>query len=181
MNHILIALLLPLLTLAGHAHAQHAGHAGPHQRGIKALSAEEASQYAAGAGMGYAKAAELNHYPGPMHVLELAAVLELTPEQHHATRQLMNRHKTEARAIGERLVAAEAELDRLFAENKITQTTLASQVQKIAGLQGEYRLSHLETHRRMQALLTSQQIAQYDRLRGYAGDKTGGAASMHHH
>jgi len=37
-----------------------------------ALSVEQIEQYRAGAGMGYAKAAELNRYPGPMHVLELA-------------------------------------------------------------------------------------------------------------
>ena len=39
---------------------------------VNALSPDEVQQYLAGAGMGYAKAAELNHFPGPMHVLELA-------------------------------------------------------------------------------------------------------------
>ena len=33
--------------------------------------------YLSGAGMGYAKAAELNRHPGPMHVLELADQLKL--------------------------------------------------------------------------------------------------------
>ena len=160
-----------LLTLAGAAQAQHAGHHGKHHHSMKAMSADEAGQYAAGAGMGYAKAAELNHYPGPMHVLELATALELTPEQRSATQQLMDQHKTQARDIGAKLVAAEAELDRLFAEGKVTQEALAKQVRTIAALQGEYRLAHLETHRRMQALMTRQQIVQYDRLRGYTGEK----------
>jgi hypothetical protein len=179
MNHFAI-LFSALLALAGTAQAQHAGHSGKHHHTMKAMSADEAGQYAAGAGMGYAKAAELNHYPGPMHVLELAAKLELTPEQHSATKQLMDQHKTQARTIGAKLVAAEAALDRLFAEGKVTQDALARQVQTIATLQGEYRLSHLETHRRTQALLTRQQIMQYDRLRGYSGqidDKAGGAAA----
>ena len=35
---------------------------------IKALSSEEVEQYLSGAGMGYAKAAELNRHPGPIHV-----------------------------------------------------------------------------------------------------------------
>ena len=35
-----------------------------------------------------------------------------------------------------------------------------------APAQGEYRLSHLETHRRMKALLTPDQVARYDALRG---------------
>ena len=30
------------------------------------LSPQEVKQYLSGAGMGYAKAAELNHFPGPM-------------------------------------------------------------------------------------------------------------------
>lgn len=145
----------------------HTGYARQEQRTIKALSAGEIRQYAAGAGMGYARAAELNHYPGPMHVLELADALELTTEQRTTTQQLMDRHKTEARAIGLQLIAAEEALDRLFAAGKVTAETLAQLVMKIAGLQGEYRLSHLETHRRMQMLLTRHQTMQYDRLRGY--------------
>ena len=43
-------------------------------------------QFLAGAGMGYAKAAELNSYPGPMHVLELADRLGLTPDQQTKTK-----------------------------------------------------------------------------------------------
>lgn len=182
MKHSII-MFSALLALAGTAQAQHSGHSeysGKHHHAIKALSPDEAGQYAAGAGMGYAKAAELNHFPGPMHVLELAAALGLTSEQRSATQQLMDQHKTQARAIGAKLVAAEAALDRLFAEGKVTQEALAQQVQTIAALQGEYRLSHLETHRRTHALLTRQQITEYDRLRGYSGrtgDKAGGAGT----
>lgn len=38
--------------------------------------------------MGLAKAAELNGYPGPLHVLELAVDLSLTAEQKAATETL---------------------------------------------------------------------------------------------
>ena len=31
----------------------------------------------------------------------------------------------------------------------------------------EYRLSHLETHRRMRTLLTDEQVGRYAELRGY--------------
>jgi hypothetical protein len=56
------------------AHAQNAQpYAGQQSRAIKALSQDEVRQYLEGAGLGYAKAAELNRYPGPMHVLELQA------------------------------------------------------------------------------------------------------------
>lgn len=173
-------LLFVLATIAGQVHAQHRDYAGGQQRTIKALSADEIRQYAAGAGMGYAKAAELNHYPGPMHVLELDMALELTPEQHAATRHLMEQHKAEARVIGAKLLAAEAELDQLFAKGGITQETLARQVQAVSVLQGEYRLSHLETHRSMRTLLTRHQIMQYDRLRGYSGNDAGSSGTHRH-
>jgi hypothetical protein len=45
-------------------------------------------------------------------------------------------------------------------------------------VQGEYRLSHLETHRRLRAVLTEAQVAQYDVLRGYA---SGSGRSGHKH
>jgi hypothetical protein len=40
-------------------------------------------------------------------------------------------------------------------------------VARTAVLEGEYRLAHLETHRRMRALLSDAQVARYDALRGY--------------
>ena len=139
------------------------------------LSSEEASQYLAGAGMGYAKSAELNQFPGPMHVLELAPGLALTPEQRLATEQLMQAHKAEARAIGAKLVDAEARLEALFRNGKVEQGELAKAVHAAASLLGEYRLSHLETHRRMRALLSAEQVKRYDELRGYAA----GAGHQH--
>lgn len=157
-------------ALALPAGAQHHGYAGQESRDIKALSAEEVKQYLAGAGMGYAKPAELNSYPGPMHVLELADKLGLSAEQRAATRKLMDDHKVQARAIGAKLVQAERELDALFRGGRVDESALAQAVRTTAVLQGEYRLSHLETHRRMRALLTQEQIARYDQLRGYGSD-----------
>lgn len=159
------------------SHAQHSPYAGQQQRAIKALSAGEIEQYLVGAGMGYARAAELNRYPGPMHVLELADSLALTPAQRTATEKLMSDHKREARAIGARLVDAERALDQLFADMKADESELARQVRAVAVLQGEFRLAHLDTHRRMRALLTPEQIESYARLRGYGE----GAMPVHHH
>jgi hypothetical protein len=80
----------------------------------------------------------------------------------------MDAHTAEARAIGARLVAAEQALDQLFTNSEIEPATLAEQVAKVAALRGEYRLSHLETHRRMRPLLNEQQIERYVQLRGYS-------------
>jgi Spy/CpxP family protein refolding chaperone len=161
------------------APAQHAAYSGQESRQIKALSAEDTKQYLSGAGMGYARAAELNHYPGPMHVLELAEKLTLTPEQRAATQRLMDTHKAEARATGAKLVEAERALDHLFASGKVDETALAQRVRAAAALQGEYRLSHLETHRRMRAILTDDQVRHYDELRGYTGSQQNHSTRKH--
>jgi hypothetical protein len=168
-----------LLAAGGAVHAQHQPYGGQQSRDIKGLSAQEIEQYRAGAGMGYAKAAELNRYPGPMHVLELADRLKLSPAQRTATKQLMDAHKAEARTIGAKLVEAEMRLEALFRSGKVEEAGLAKAVGEAAALQGEYRLSHLETHRRMRALLSEEQVARYDQLRGYA-EPTGGEGAHRH-
>ena len=161
------------------AHAQHPHYAGQERQEVKALSTSEIEQYRAGAGMGFAKAAELNHHPGPMHVLELADRLGLSAEQRAATQALMDTHKSEARSIGAELVEAERELEALFRAGNVDEAALARAVRTAAALEGEYRLSHLETHRRMRALLTPEQVGRYDELRGYGRPAAGKPAHSH--
>lgn len=164
------ALLSIVLLLATPTLAQHPQNYSAHQgRAIKALSSDEIEQYRAGAGLSFALAAELNHYPGPMHALELADQLELTKAQRDALKALMDSHKAEARAIGVRLVEAERELDRLFASGEVTTQSLRDKVLAAGELRSEYRLSHLDTHQRTRAVLTAEQTERYDRLRGYDG------------
>lgn len=154
------------------AWAQHAGHATPYaglqSRDIKALSPEDAQALKEGQGMRLALAAELNGYPGPAHVLEHADALQLTPSQRSQTQALMARHKSEARELGARLLAAERDLDRLFAGRKASAGEVRDQTARIGQLQGELRAAHLQTHLEQTALLTEQQVAHYQRLRGYA-------------
>src|ERR1700687_1839976 len=95
------------------AQGHHQPYATHETREIKALSDDEAKQYLSGAGMGYAKAAELNHFPGPMHVLELADSLQLSADQRRAVKALMDEHKAQARAIGVKLVESERGLEML--------------------------------------------------------------------
>jgi hypothetical protein len=157
---------------AAAAQAQHQPYSGQERRDIKALSSEQVKQYLDGAGMEYAKAAELNRYPGPLHTLELAEKIGLTPEQLAATRALMASHKAEAREIGKNLVDAERALDAVFRSGNAKQGELESAVRRTAQLEGDYRLSHLETHRRLRALLTDDQVARYEELRGYSGSSS---------
>lgn len=85
-----------LMAVLTPAWAQHdkSPYAGQEQRAIKALSEGEIEAYLSGAGMGLAKAAELNGFPGPKHVLELEAELGLTDRQKQTTQQIYDRmHK----------------------------------------------------------------------------------------
>jgi Spy/CpxP family protein refolding chaperone len=123
--------------------------------------------YLAGAGMGYAKAAELNHYPGPMHTLELADQLGLSPEQRAAMAALMKRHQADARELGGQVVRLEGELDALFAHQKATPELVDAKLAELGAVQARYRGSHLKTHLEATKLLTPAQVARYDALRGY--------------
>jgi Spy/CpxP family protein refolding chaperone len=117
--------------------------------------------------MGLARAAELNHYPGPKHVLAHAGELQLTPDQRSRTQEAFDRMHADAVALGSKLVDAERELDALFSGGKADRAKLGELVSRVATLQGEVRLAHLSAHLAMRDILTPAQIAQYDRLRGY--------------
>ena len=79
-------------------------YAGQEARDIKAVSMEEISAYLSGKGMGLAKAAELNGYAGPAHVLELAQDLALTPAQRARTEALLATMTAKAVLLGQTLV-----------------------------------------------------------------------------
>lgn len=157
------------LAISATALAQTSPYAGEQQRSIKALDARDVAALRQGQGMGFAKAAELNGYPGPMHTLELAEPLQLKPEQRAATRQLMDDHKARARDLGEAIVQAEAVLDRLFAERQATPERVRDATQRIALLQAQLRAEHLNTHLAQTALLSPEQTQRYAELRGYTG------------
>jgi Spy/CpxP family protein refolding chaperone len=120
-----------------------------------------------GRGMGLARPAETNHYPGPMHVLELAARLDLSDEQTAQTQALMDEVKANARRLGRQIVDAEAELDRLFSDGTPTPEQVRLITRRIAELNGALRAAHLNAHLAQRDMLTPEQVATYDQLRGH--------------
>ena len=143
-------------------------YAGFEQRPIKALSSQQMADLRAGRGMSMALAAELNGYPGPLHVLELANGLALTQGQRAAVEQLFAKMKAETVPIGERLIRQEATLDHLFASRTITSDSLASSTDAIGSTQAALRHAHLKYHLAMLEVLTSEQVRRYAELRGYS-------------
>jgi Spy/CpxP family protein refolding chaperone len=165
----LSALTLSLVLAAANAGAQSAPspYAGEQSRAIKALSERELTGLLEGQGTGFAKAAELNGYPGPLHTLELKDRLGLTPEQTAATAALMTAHKASAREIGAALVGAERQLDELFAAKRADPAAVDQATRNVALLQARLRAEHLNTHIAQTALLSAEQIQRYSVLRGY--------------
>lgn len=169
---------IAFLTVALAAQHTHSQYAGEQRRDIKALSEKEIASYLAGEGMGFAKSAELNSYPGPRHVLEAADPLELSAGQRAATRQAFHEMQAEARRLGATIVAKETELERAFRNRTADDTTVRGLVEEIARLQGELRFAHLRAHLQVTALLSPAQVKKYDELRGYS---TPGASAEHKH
>jgi Spy/CpxP family protein refolding chaperone len=154
-------------------------YAGFEKRAIKALSEQQIADLRAGRGMTLALAAELNGYPGPVHVLEHAQALKLTPQQEDRTKSLFEAMKSEAIPLGTRLIEEEALLDGLFASKKITSADLARTTETIALTQARLRQAHLKYHLSMMDVLSPEQISRYRELRGYMSQD--GSSHPHKH
>lgn len=168
-----IAFLAPALAWA------EAPYAGMQARPIKALSDQQLSDLRAGRGMGLALAAELNGYPGPSHVLELADQLGLRSEQRTKVEEMFAAMKTETTSIGDRLIEEESNLDRQFAHRIVSPESLRSATTGISNAQGELREAHLKYHLLTTALLDKDQLEKYAGLRGYSIKNP--AQQQHHH
>jgi hypothetical protein len=144
-------------------------------RPIKALSEQQVADLGAGRGMGLALAAELNGYPGPSHVLELADKLELSPDQRTRIKATFDAMKAEAVPLGSKLIEQETDLDKQFANRTITPESLKASTAAVAVTQGELRETHLKYHLSTVAILSHDQMQRYAELRGY-GDQL-----MHNH
>src|ERR1700692_250999 len=107
MTRIAFAFALMLVSSASIAQTPYAGM---EARPIKALSEQQVADLKAGRGMGLALVAELNGYPGPSHLLELADQLGLSDAQRNTVRGLFEAMKAETIPIGERLIDQETAL-----------------------------------------------------------------------
>lgn len=142
-------------------------YAGLEARPIKALSERQISDLKAGRGMGFALAAELNGYPGPIHVLELGKSLQLSESQRAAVEKLFAAMKAEAIPLGEKLIDQERDLDRQFANGMVTEAGLATATRAIGLTQASLRAAHLKYHLATVKVLTPDQVRGYAELRGY--------------
>lgn len=156
-------------------------YTGLQTRGIKALSEQQIADLRAGRGMGLALPAELNGYPGPSHVLELADKLELSDAQRTRMRELFEAMKSEALPLGEKLLTEEGALDWQFADRSVTPETLKAATVAIGATQAELRYTHLKYHLSTLDVLSPEQAQRYAALRGYTMDAPQGSGAHRHH
>ena len=180
LSHIVFALILPATAVAQeHGHSSH-GHvapsaqnvapspyAGMETRTIKSLSEQDIADLRRGAGWGLALAAELNGVPGPAHLLELKEEIGLSTDQISAIEAIFAGMQVEAREVGERLISAEAAIEAAFREGDLTPDALRALIHKAASIRAELRFVHLSRHLKTPSVLTAEQIARYNDLRGY--------------
>jgi Spy/CpxP family protein refolding chaperone len=173
--------LFGLLVMAGAASAaERLPYANWQERNINALSPEQVQDYLEGRGMSMALPAELNGYPGPRHVFDLADGLDLTADQLAQTKRLFEDMRLQAIELGEQIVAREALLDELFASGTASKASLSEAAEALGLLNGQLRAHHLGYHLAMRDLLDPRQIRNYQRLRGYASS-TGSSEHGHGH
>src|SRR6266511_3681360 len=130
--------------------------------------------------MGLALAAELNGYPGPMQVLELADSLDLSGQQRAKMQELLAAMKAEAIPIGEQLISQEADLDRQFASKTITPASLAASTDAIGATHAALRRTHLKYHLFTLEVLMPAQVQRYAELwRGHSWRSAVSSPQLH--
>ncbi len=149
--------------------------------GATGLLPQEVQGLTKGEGMALALAAEANGYPGPRHLLDAATAgqLELRPGQREAIQRIYDRMLAEAVAKGQDILQAEANLALRFRHAHIDEAALRDLVDRIGRLRADLRFIHLRTHLETKALLTPEQLARYNTLRGYDAGAGSGQHRAH--
>lgn len=154
---------------SGGAHAQ-SPYAGQQERDIKAIAAEDIDALEAGLGValgGLAKPAELNAHPGPRHVLDLREELALDEAQTAEIQAVYDAMHEDAVRLGQDYLSAERAIDRGFAEGTLDEEALRVRLRESAEVYAELRHAHLAAHLATVEILSPEQVATYDELRGY--------------
>jgi Spy/CpxP family protein refolding chaperone len=161
MSNRLAAILLVAFVVTVTPGAQHDQHHAATAGGTTALTAEAIKQLLNGEGMGLARPAELNGYPGPRHVLDLEKELALTADQKKRVEAIRQQMLDRAVALGKQIVHAETELDAALTAGTLSERDLESRVAAIAALQGDLRLAHLRAHLQTKPVLSAVQVKTY--------------------
>lgn len=144
--------------------AGHAGHV--HGGAIRSLPGRDIVALAGGEGGGLAKIADLNGYPGPRHVLDMDAHLNLTTRQREQLRQVMSTMEADAKEVATRYLSALAQLEEDTRQGSLSGDQFLKRYRAVEALRTELGAVHLITHFKTKDLLTPAQVATYYKPQG---------------
>ena len=165
MNVMAFVGLVALFSFANVASANPPSpYAGEERREIKSLSPQEIGDYLAGKGMGLAKAAELNGYPGPAHVLlpRRSSSAERKP-----ARRIYSSACRKTPLVGPPLI--DGGNGQAVCLRTVTPETLNASLSASARFKRSSAISGGAPTQTQ--ILTPAQTAKYVELRGYGGDR----------
>ena len=134
---------------------------------VPTLTPDEVYGLRTGEGMGLARPAELNHFPGPKHLLDLGSDLDLDHVRIERIEAIHKKMRARAIAKGEEILSAERHLANIFASGQPSAADIERMTGHLGVLRGQLQAIHLLAHIESARELTVEQIERYDRLRGY--------------
>ena len=105
------------------------------------------------------------------NAIELADQLHLSPEQATKVKTLFEFMTAETIPLGASLISQERDLNNKFESRTITVASLEAITKRIGATQAALRAAHLKYHLSTVAILTLEQVARYNELRGYKADE----------
>jgi hypothetical protein len=96
--------------------------------------------------------------------------IHLNAKQIRVIEDLYKKMKQEAIPLGLELIELERELNNHFSNRTITDELLGVLLERIGQVQKKLRYVHLSTHLKTPNILKPEQIALYNKLRGYSSD-----------
>lgn len=148
---------------------------------VRGLSSQEVDDLLSGRGAGYARTAELNSYPGPRHALDLKQELNLTTDQTKQIEAVFVQMPTAAKQMSQEILQREAQFSADFTDRTISEDEIKRQTEALGQLYGQLRAVHLQAHLQITPLLSVEQIAQYNALRGYSNPSGQSPSGQHQH
>lgn len=154
----------PAARQAAPAPSQHAHSANAEMQHHHSCLEEERASIERGEGFGMAMPADRSGYPGPRHVLDLAADLHLTADQRAAIERLFDGMHEKALVRGREFFESQSRLEQMFRDGR-PEADLREQSFRVDSIHAELRWIHLSAHLAAQKILTPDQIALYTHLR----------------
>jgi len=167
---VLLFFLIPFCAYSASEHSHKSKYVGEEKREIKSLSESDIEELENGKGWGFAKAAELNGVPGPIHLLEMKKEIRLSSEQIQKIEDIYQKMKKQAIPLGLELIELERRLNNHFANRTITDNLLHKLLGEIVQVRKKLRYAHLSAHLKTPDILTLEQITLYNELRGYSSN-----------